>query len=337
LRIDPKGEKAVDGEFTVTWFFIGNGSHLQERKGRPERLAACSVTNPPATLTVISGDGKFIAMDSKPSIEQFIYHCFRERTAALKRRLQVHQVYWRRYYHGECNFDSRRGAVERSEAEKIVEVTASECESAVVTIGGLLNLRLRYRVKSSGESWLIQEVDTQCAHCRASGAATECTECVGTGWQSWKAQQKRHAKFVQGSAKSRPDEEIEGRPFRDPSLEQFMADLFRERTEELKKEMEIHADYARRFYSPECDWARWLVSVPGSEVERIVNMEHVDTGARVITRDFNNGMRLRYNLHRTGPSWLVGDVDSECPVCYQQGMSADCIWCGGTIWERKKG
>lgn len=275
-------------------------------------------------------------MDSKPTIEQFIYNCFRERTAALRQRLEIHQVYWRRYYHSECNFDSRRGVVERSEAERIVDVLPSEIEFGVVTSGHHPNHRSRYRVKSSGEGWLINEVDMECRQCRTVGASTECAECGGTGWQSWKALVKRCEERALGSARSGQDEELEGRPFRDPNIEHFMTDHFRERTEELKKEMKIHADYAKRFYSPECDWARWGASVQGSEAERIVNMVLFDTGAHVITRDFNISRRLRYNLRPTGQSWLIWNVDSECPICHQQGRSTDCIWCGGTIWERKK-
>jgi hypothetical protein len=274
-------------------------------------------------------------MDSKPTIEQFIYSCFRERTAALRRRLEIHQVYRRRYYDSECRWDSRRGVVERSEAERIVEVSPSEIEFGVVTIGGHPNHRSRYRVKSSGESWLIMEVDMECCHCLASGISTKCAECGGSGWQSWKQLVKRNEERAHGSAQSNPDEESEGRLFRDPNIKHFMSDHFRERTEKLKKETEIHADYAERFYAPECDWARWAVSVQRSEAERIVNMVPVDTGVHVITRDFVKGQRLRYHLRPNGQSWLIWDVDSECPVCYREGRRAYCFFCGGTIWEYK--
>jgi hypothetical protein len=287
-------------------------------------------------LTVFLGDGKFTAMDSKPTIEQFIYSCFRERTAALRRRLEIHQVYRRRYYDSECHWDSRRGVVERSEAERIVDVSPSEIEFGVVTIGGHPNHRSRYHVKSSGESWLIREVDLECVHCVASGVSTKCAECGGSGWQSWKQLVKCYEERAIESARSNPDEESEGRPFHDPNIQHFMNDHFRERTEKLKKEMEIHADYAKRFYDPECDWARWAVSVQGSEAERIVNMVPVDTGARVITRHFVKDQRLRYHLRPKGQSWLIWDVDSECPLCYREGRRAHCFLCGGTIWERKK-
>ena len=125
-------------------------------------------------------------MESKPTAEQFICDCFRERTVALKLRLGIHGIYWRRFYHSECLWDSRRGVVDLSEAEKIVEVLPTGIGFAVVTTGSHPNHRSRYRVKSSGESWLIDEVDTECLRCRWSGLSTACAECGGTGWQSWK-------------------------------------------------------------------------------------------------------------------------------------------------------
>jgi hypothetical protein len=262
---------------------------------------------------------------------------FRERTAALKMVLENRRDYRLRYYHGECLWDSRRGVVELSEAEEIVSVSPSDIGTGVVTTGRGVS-RSRYQVKSSGESWLIYAVDTECGHCRVFGASTECARCGGTGWLSWKEQSdwlKRREHRAARTTRPSPDEELEACLIRDPAIEQFMTDHFRERTLSWKKEVEIYGDYVKCFYSPECDWTRWVVSVPRSEAERIVNVVLVDTGAQVITRDFDI-FRLRYNLRPAGQSWLIWEVDSECPVCYHQGRRADCFWCGGTIWDRKK-
>jgi len=274
-------------------------------------------------------------MDSNPTIEPFIYNCFQARTAALKMVSESRRAYRQRFYHSECGWDSRRGGVELSEDEKIVSVSPSETGFAVVTTGSHPNHRSRYRVKASGESWLIQEVDAECGHCRIFGSSTECAECGGTGWRSWKDRSKVQEQRAVPPARTNPDDESEGNLLRDPAIERFMTDHFRERTAALKREMEIFADYAKHFYSPECDWTRWVVSVQASEAERIVNIVAVDAGVQVITRDFNR-WRLRYNLRPAGQSWLIREVDSECPVCYQQGRRADCFWCGGTIWDHKK-
>src|SRR5277367_5091485 len=104
-------------------------------------------------------------MPSKPTIEQFIQDCFLERTVSLKQRLEVHYAYWRRFYQSNCLTDSRRGVVEESEPEKIVSVSRSNAGTEVMTTGSPRNQRSRYHVKSSGETWLIQEVDTECLRC----------------------------------------------------------------------------------------------------------------------------------------------------------------------------
>jgi len=258
---------------------------------------------------------------------------------ALKLRLEIHQFYWRRFYRSECLWDSRRGVVEKSEAERIVSVSASAIETLVVTTGSTI-YRSRYHVKSSGGSWLIHEVDMECAHCHLSGVSTECLECGGTGWRTWKDRtsliwRTRGEQLAARTTSSTPEEELGGRLFCDPTIEQFMADHFRERTVARKKELEIQADYTKRFYSPESDWTRWGPSVQGSETESIVSVVPVNTGARVITSGLNI-LRLRYHLCPAGRSWLIWEVDSECLNCYHQGRSADCFWCGGTIWDHKK-
>ncbi len=263
---------------------------------------------------------------------------FRERTAAERKILDTRREYRLRYYHDECQRDSRFGVVEASEAEKIVELYPSELGFDVVTTGDHPNHRSRYQVKPSGESRLIYAVDSECSHCRVHGVSPECAECRGTGWQSWKDRGdwlKRQEQRAARTPRPRPDEESEGFLIRDPAIEQFMADYFRDRTLAWKKEAQTYGDYVKRFYSPECDWTRWVVSVQRSENEKILNIGRVDAGAQVVTRDITS-QRMRYNLRSAGQSWLIWEVDNECPVCCLQGRSADCFWCGGTIWGRKK-
>jgi hypothetical protein len=262
-------------------------------------------------------------MDAKPTVEQFIYDCFRERTATLKMVLEIRRDYRRRFYHSECLWDSRRGVVEKSESEKIVSVSPSEFGAAVVTTGDGI-FRSRYDVRLSGNSWVVREVDV---------------ECGGKGWRSWKERAKlirpkRDELQVSRTTISNPDEELSGPLSRNPAIQQFMTDHFRERTALLKKEVAIYADYAKRFYSPECDWARWVVSVQGSEAEIVVNVVPFDAGAHVTTRGFGlNGHGLRYHLRPAGQTWLIWVVDVECPLCNNRGKSTNCFLCGGTGWH----
>jgi hypothetical protein len=288
-------------------------------------------------LTVLCGDGKLTLMASKPTVEQFMSDFFRERTAALKAVLENRRDYRLRYYRSECGWDSRHGGVERSEEEKIVKVSPAEIGFGVVTTGHGA-YRERYQVKSSGESWLIYAVDTECGHCRVTGASIECGRCGGTGWLSWTDRTvwlKRQEQNAALPTRPSPDEESEGSLLRDPAIEQFMTEHFRERTLAWTKEREIYGDHVKSFFSPECDWTRWVVSVQMSEAERIVSVQAVGLGAHVVTRDFELP-RMRYHLRPAGQSWLIWEVDTECPVCHLQGRRADCFWCEGTIWEHKK-
>ena len=234
---------------------------------------------------------------------------FRERTTALKIILESRHDYRQRFYHQECLWDSRSGVVSLSESEKIESVLPSGVAASVVTTGTHPNHRSRYHVKPSGESWLIQEVDTECSFCNRT---PECPECGGSGWQSGKDWYTRYAQRHDRAKSRSSNEELEGCVYLEPAIEQFMADHFRERTATLQMEMKIHANYAKRFYSPEFDWSRFVVSVQGSEAERVVNVVLVKTGAQVITRDFCI-WGLRYNLRPGGQSWLIWEVDSECP------------------------
>jgi len=264
--------------------------------------------------------------------------CFQERTTALKRQLEIHRVYRRRFYDDKCDHFSRRGTVELSETEKVLEVSPTETEIVVVTTGDHPNHRSRYHVTPSGQSWLIQEVDTECLHCRTSGPSDDCVECGGIGWLRWEDRAERlalHERHFPRTTSLNPGEPLRDGRFHNPAIEQFMTDNFKERTEALKKEAEIHAEHCKRFYGPECDWSRWIPSVQKSEAERISNVKLLEVKAYVITDGFD-ALRWRYRLRQTGQSWLIQEVDTECPFCERQGWKANCIWCGGTIWEHKK-
>jgi DnaJ-class molecular chaperone len=47
-------------------------------------------------------------------------------------------------------------------------------------------VRLRYDLRTAGESWIIERTRTQCAKCRGTGEAPrnkqECVTCKGQGW-----------------------------------------------------------------------------------------------------------------------------------------------------------
>ncbi len=277
-------------------------------------------------------------MESKPTVEQFMSDFFRERTSALKKVLEIQQVFRRRFYNDECFWGSGDMGVEKSAAEKIVDVSSSDIGADVISTGSTI-YRSRYLLKLSGENWLIHEVDMGCSGCHINDAAAGCVICGGTGWLS----PKDIARLVeqQGTARSASsirDEEFGGRGHLDPAIEQFMTEHFRERTTSVKKQVDIEIAFLGRFYSPECDWGRGEGSVQLSESERIVNIVPVETGAQVMTLNSRRFLSChRYHLRPSDKSWVIWEVDAKCPVCNHRGKITDCYLCGGTGWANGKG
>ncbi|MDB6066828.1 MAG: hypothetical protein JWR26_3036 [Pedosphaera sp.] len=199
-------------------------------------------------------------MESKPAIEKFMQDYFQARTIALKRRLEIHHAIRQRFCASECFAGSRAGVVERSEAETIVDISLLEIGIGVVTAGADVNRRRsRYHLKPSGESWLIHEVDKECAYCRFHGVTSRCSYCSGSGWLNREG--LGSFKFMRGEKRtdgviSRSPEAIpEAGLIHNPAVDQFMAEYFRAKSESWKKELEIQEDYTKRFYSPDGDWA----------------------------------------------------------------------------------
>ena len=130
-------------------------------------------------LTALSGDGTFSGMDAKPTVEQFIGDCFRERTATLKKVLEIRRDYRERFYNSECLWDSRCGAVEDSEEREDCGRLPYRIGTDVITTGSCTYCA-RYRVRPSGENWLIHDVEIKCGRCQLKGADPLCAMCGGT-------------------------------------------------------------------------------------------------------------------------------------------------------------
>jgi hypothetical protein len=220
----------------------------------------------------------------RTAVEHFVKEFFRQRTSALRRRLEVHQTYWRRFYDSQCHWDSRRGVIERSEAEQIESTSPSPNGACVVTTGESI-YRSRYDIRPDQGRWSIHEIDMECALCRVKGASTECSQCAGTGWRNWENLVRLHNMPRDPRSGSLPMEEV---PNSDQSshsaIEQFMNEHFRERTAVHGKESEIFAAFAKRFCSPEFDWTRWGPSAQRSEAEGILNITSSSAGVRVISK-----------------------------------------------------
>jgi hypothetical protein len=277
-------------------------------------------------------------MESKPTVEQFMGDFFRERTEAVKKELEVHQVFQRRFYHDEFFWGNRGKSVGESEAEEIVDVAPSDIGADVISTGSTI-YPSRYRLMLSGQNWLIREVDMGCSLCHINGVAAGCVICGGRGWLSL----KDIARLVEQQLTARTarlirEEEFGGRGYHDPAIEQFMTEHFRERSTVLKKQVDIQIAFLGRFYSPECDWRWGEGNVQMSESERIVEITPVKEGARVITLNSRRFLNChRYHLRPTDKSWLIREVNTRCHVCNDNGKSNDCHLCSGTGWANGSG
>jgi hypothetical protein len=277
-------------------------------------------------------------MDSKLAVEQFINNCFREREEAVKRELQIHHEFRRRFYHEKSNWDSRRNVIDDSVPRRILDVAPARIGFDVVTTGSVTYCA-RYRVKSVGEDWLIYDVQIKCGRCQTKGGDNLCVMCGGTGWQS--SNSISHSKLPNRAEQHldwfvnlTPEELGPGTPL-GSAIEHFMATHCRERTASRQKEAEIHATYRKRFYSPECTWDSKELGGPWiGNAEKIMSIARAGPEFLVITEGFTS-FRLRYHLRPANESWRIWKVDNECLWCFSHGKKSDCMFCGGTIWESK--
>lgn len=121
----------------------------------------------------------------------FMAAYFKDRTALILSEMERRLPHRRAYFASDCRWDSRSGAVESSEAERILDVSEADGGVLVVTTGSSANkiaFPLRYHLRRNGESWVIHQVETRCPCCSGSGKVQEdgvdCPLCKGRGWNA---------------------------------------------------------------------------------------------------------------------------------------------------------
>jgi len=126
-------------------------------------------------------------------IEQFMAEYFRERTRLCHAEIELLAPLRQAYFTTDCTFDSRRGNVEHSQAERILSVSHGDTETLVITTGFFENFLVRYNLRPSGDNWAIHHVDFRCTGCQGTGKARhgstpeaqreqQCVICGGRGW-----------------------------------------------------------------------------------------------------------------------------------------------------------
>jgi len=116
------------------------------------------------------------------SAEEFMREFFHARTVEIKSELDCRRPFRRKFFSDGCRWDSRKGTVERSQAETILSVSKSGDEVRVITREIAPFPKLCYHLRRLGESWLIHHVDIECTLCNGNPGNDECPSCLGKGW-----------------------------------------------------------------------------------------------------------------------------------------------------------
>src|SRR5262245_19680110 len=94
---------------------------------------------------------------------KFSAEYFQARTELILAEIERRSPHRQKYVAADCRWDSRRGTVESSQAERILEVSEQGEEVLVVTSGSSANkiaFPLRYHLHRNAEGWLIHQVES---------------------------------------------------------------------------------------------------------------------------------------------------------------------------------
>lgn len=133
---------------------------------------------------------------SAESVESFMKRFFAARSSQLERELLERKRFRNDFYSKECEWDSRRGAVERSEREYVLTISRSADATLVITGGTAPWDALRYRLMPKGNSWVIASVQGQCSICGEDSRDATCHLCHGTGWLDESIVGRRQQKHI---------------------------------------------------------------------------------------------------------------------------------------------
>ena len=121
-------------------------------------------------------------------IKEFIRDLFSASLAEEKKMLASRSPYRQKFFSSDCRWDSRAGALEMIETERIVGIDESDLEARVITAydvtfyaSGVKTCRRRYHLKAIGDNWLIWLVENECPACNGQGNQS-CIYCKGKHW-----------------------------------------------------------------------------------------------------------------------------------------------------------
>ena len=124
------------------------------------------------------------------------------------------------------------------------------------------------------------------------------------------------------------------------TIEHFMSQYFRDRTELILAEIERRSPHRQKYFAADCRWDSRKGTVESSHSEQVVSVSEADGETLVVTTGQKQDtifFPLRYHLRPDGASWLIHQVEFQCPSCRGSGIavhsSGACVICSGKGWK----
>ena len=120
-----------------------------------------------------------------------------------------------------------------------------------------------------------------------------------------------------------------------------MQEFFAARNEVVRQGLAARAPLRNRFLHEDCGFwgeANAAKEIASYKAEAVVSVTTEGEEAEVLTTGFYAGyFRGRYQLQRSGESWLIRRVQFDCSICRGTGKRkngvSDCPLCNGKGWH----
>jgi DnaJ-class molecular chaperone len=122
------------------------------------------------------------------------------------------------------------------------------------------------------------------------------------------------------------------------TVDQFMREYVRNRTELLRESSGRWAAHMQTFFAPAYQPYDGQKTVADSEAESILSVCSGDGLTEVITTGSAGGRwRFRYRLSAVNDRWCIMSMEMECGICHGSGKAkdgeSDCRLCKGAGWK----
>jgi hypothetical protein len=126
------------------------------------------------------------------------------------------------------------------------------------------------------------------------------------------------------------------------AIEQFMARYFEDRTKLIAEEIEHRSPHRQEYFDSGCRWDSRQGTIESSQAEKVLSVSEANGETLIVTTGRSQGkftFPLRYHVRPKGDTWLIHQVESQCPACHGTGdaqcgeESGRCRFCDGRGWK----